>query len=101
MLEFSSIGKINLSIHVVRCVCTCLLTRLHVCMFLKGEQLPSLFVGKGKGKAMNIIERKVKWELVTALLLVIVILATCMHHAEKEKERDKMQLPPVGMTKNP
>ena len=50
---------------------------------------------------MNIIERRMKWQLVTVLLLVIVFLATCMHYAEKEKERNKMRLPSVGMTKNP
>jgi len=50
---------------------------------------------------MNIIERRVKWQLVTALLLVILILATCMHYAEKEKERGKMQQPSVVVTKKP
>lgn len=35
---------------------------------------------------MNIIEWKVKWEVVVALLVVIVIMATCMRHMEKKRE---------------
>lgn len=101
MPDFSLPGKINLSAQVALRVCTGWVKRLHGCPSEWDEHLSFLFCWEGKRDTMNIIEQKVKWGLVAALLLVIVVWATCMHCAGKEKERDETQLPPVGMMKNP